>query len=295
MIDDTFLEKLRKIKEIDKVVDISRSTIQLEILLYLGVREKASIDDLVAGLSYRRKAITDALRKLIKKNLVVKDQSSEEFELSNTGRKYFNELLRILGYKNTMKGIHEIKKSMNPTSRLKNMINEISTAYYLHETLICLGSSPKHEASIETLSSIVNLSPQRLRSYLDLFANKSNPELRLLKKIYRNTLFTNILSLLGVKRSKVKVYYGLTKQGLGILRKLPTYIKLKRNVFLRILFKLTRSCHPKEAHRKMLLLLCGGTILAYALTILRPWGVWIAAIWLYAFIVLTALTILATE
>lgn len=92
------------------------------------------------------------------------------------------------------------------------------------------------------------------------------------------------------------MYYKLTKRGLNIAYKLPTYTKLKRNLPLRLVFYLTKSLDFRDATRKILLISCVGTILAYvSMVIIRPWGIVLAGIWLFMLIVLVALTILSSE
>ena len=73
-LDEGFLEKLRRIKELDSVIDLSKSSIQLEILLLLGMSESSALtaSEIARGLGIRRKAVTDALRKLLRKGLIIK-------------------------------------------------------------------------------------------------------------------------------------------------------------------------------------------------------------------------------
>lgn len=192
--DDELAESLRRVREIDRLIDLSKSTIQLEILLFLGLRENATINDIVTNLNYRRKAITDALRKLCKKELIVR--RNEELYLTEQGRKYIENLLSILGFKEIPHSTHPSKKF----KKLRQIINNLSIAYYIHETLLYLALSPRKMASIETLSQVVNLSPQRLRTYLDLYTNNPNFELKLFKVIYKNTWASTILRLFRIKK-----------------------------------------------------------------------------------------------
>ncbi len=296
-LDEGFLEKLRRIKELDSVIDLSKSSIQLEILLLLGMSESSALtaSEIARGLGIRRKAVTDALRKLLRKGLIIKSggDSNETFSLSESGREYLKKLLSILGHGNYLE--EPRIKGEKGLERLKYIVDEISTAHYIHEVLLCLAAMRKHEAAIETLAKAVNLSPQRLRTYLDLYTDCPGYELRLFKRVYKPSLLSYLFKILGLKRNRTKVYYRLTKQGLKILYRLPTYTKMKKNPLLRILLLLTMSCHFKVALRKALLMIYTGTLIAFISLLFGSIGIYIASAWFFIMTLLIAIIILASE
>lgn len=304
-ISKEFLEKLRKLKELDKIIDFSKTSVQLEIILLLGTSSSLNVNEMVKNLGYRRKAITDALRKLLRKGLIITENSKdgdEVFLLSDSGRSYLNQLLLTLSHQYPSNDLIRSKvRIKGNTEKLKYVINMLPTAYYIHESLLCLINTNNYEASLKTLAKIVNLSPQRLKSYLDLYTDCANRELKLFKRIYRLSMSSRLLKLLGVKKNKVEVNYKLTKRGLEIAYKLPMYIKIKKNPLLKILLLLTKSCHFKQALKRILLIIylllmvCIGTTLVLTPAPLNLVSIYLLLAWFYITSFLVIITFLATE
>ena len=84
------------IKRLDSIIDLSRSTLQLEIVLHLLRKDRVTILELSHALMQRKKALYDSLRKLKIKGLVGGEEGG--YWLTDYGREQINKLLNILGY-----------------------------------------------------------------------------------------------------------------------------------------------------------------------------------------------------
>ncbi|RLE49495.1 MAG: hypothetical protein DRJ33_08210 [Candidatus Methanomethylicota archaeon] len=285
--------KLQKLKSVDDLVDFSRSSLQLEVLLFLGYKKRARLDEMASELGFRRKALGDTLRKLVAKKLVIKGEK-DYFTLTETGERYLSELMDIIGVPGyPKKPISSVDKAQE---RLRFIIEELPTSSYIYDAIVSLGSAKNHELSLDRLSRIVGLGGLRLQSYLDLFVDAQDKNLRLFRKYHKPTLLSRILNKLGFKIKRSKVYYRLSDKGLTVYYRLPHYVKFKHNTFACTLAKLMGSGHPKYLLRQSFLIVCLGSAIAYFLIALFPRYVWLfSQAWFLVLLVTLFLTIFASR
>ncbi|RLE49515.1 MAG: hypothetical protein DRJ31_04695 [Candidatus Methanomethylicota archaeon] len=286
--------KLQKLKTVDDLVDFSRSSLQLEVLLFLGYKKKARLDEMASELGFRRKALGDTLRKLVAKKLVTKGDK-DYFMLTETGERYLSELMDIIGVPGYPKK-QPLSSTDRAQERLRFIIEELSTSSYLYDAIISLGSAKNHELPLDKLSRIVGLGSLRLQSYLDLFVDVQDKNLKLFRKYHKPTLLSRVLNKLGFKIRRSRIYYRLSDRGLTVYYRLPHYVKFKHNAFACTLAKIMGNGHPKYLLRQSFLLVCLGSALAYLLIALFPQHVWLfSQIWFLILLITLFLTIFASR
>ncbi len=216
------MASLKILRELDSILDFSRSSNQLLIVFYLSsINGETSISELAAKLKLSRKSILDSIRKLERKGLVEKIYKEDDIylSLSDKGREYMRKLMTILSTR------HDAPMP-SPDTALKvmariNIGHELVTAYRIYRALIALGFSGKTHMSLRELSKHMGLSMERAKSYLDAFS--ASP----------SRLFRRITAPTGV-------YYRLDKEGKRILYYSPHYIAYKKSKlygFLANIFK----------------------------------------------------------
>ncbi|HDI46822.1 MAG TPA: hypothetical protein ENF82_03340 [Candidatus Methanomethylia archaeon] len=286
-----FFLRLQKLREIDDVVDLSRSSMQLEVLLFMGSKRKVSIDELSQGLSFRRKALNDTLRKLINKKLIERTED-DCFALTEKGENYLRELSRIVGggenYAKLKGSAEEVGRE-----RLRMLVKELATSLYIYNVIVSLGMSKSHEQSLSSLSKLVGLSEVRLKSYLDLFTKTPSRDLRLFYSYEKPSRLSGIIAKLKGTRPKCKTYYRLSDQGLSVYYRLPHYMKFKRNIFFRIIQMITRTGHPEAAIRRIFYITILGTVSSFVALLFPPFGYLLAAGWLFLVMILCGFVFLS--
>ncbi len=242
---------LKLLKELDSIVDFSRSTNQLIIILYLFSKNDATPLSIISReLGISRKNILDSMRKLERKNLVTRIEKEGEihFLLSETGRKYVNKLMSLL---NGNVKDSEIIKHLNVAARI-NIGHELITAYRLYRALVTLGLSEKQYLHVRELAESMGLSIDRAKSYLDAFSTSP-------AKLFRRVTTTK------------GTYYKLAKNGLNILYKTPHYTWFKKNRIYRFLARLYKTPWPEEIFMKLQKTLLAASLpVAIITTILNP-------------------------
>lgn len=253
-----FMEKLMLVKEMDGIVDFSKSSVQLDILIFLGLRGPASIDEISKSLGYKRRTVTDALRKMYNKGLIERQLNNnvELIILSNYGKKYINYLQNALNWDNSLNNSKNLFKHI----RINNLQSAINM-YYVIQAILYLGFSKNKEASLYELSKIINISPQRLKDYLDLYTDNPNLKFRFFNKIYK-------IKDSGTLTYK-QIYYRLTNRGFEVFYNLPEYAKIRENKTLRLLMYLTKSNTPKTTLKRIVLSIIIGNSVLYLLLILK--------------------------
>jgi len=261
--------KLEKIRAFDSMIDFSKSRIQLDIVLQLAIAHKPlSADEIAKSIGQRKKPVLDALRKLELKGIIRRTEAHRNiYELTELGRQMVNDLAAILGASN-FKDV--VRNRMYGKVSARDLIKVVIPVHYLYEVLIALGTAKRHELSLDTLASIVGISPQRLTVYLDPYSD-SKSEIRLFKRIKRDKASLKIMHLL-LGRRKSQIYYRLTDLGLELYYRLPIYMKLKNNKFIDILVKLFGYYSPKPLLIKSSLIdvaMCG-LVISLALILASP-------------------------
>lgn len=226
---------LRVLKELDSIVDFSRSTNQLVMIFYLSsVSKPVSLYTISRELGVSRKVVLDSMRKLERKGLVVRETRDDDiyFMLSRKGRDYINKLFMLL--KGESRDDVERKEVLSVATRL-NLGHWLITAYRIYRALVALGLSGNEYMSLNKLAEHMGLSPERAKSYLDSFSTSPS-------RLFRRISIQNN-----------KVYYRIEKDGYNILRKSPHYLSYKRNRIYMFFTKLFKTPWPSSILRNILL------------------------------------------
>ena len=274
-----FTDKLELLRLLDSIIDFARSTIQLEILLYLGLKkEYASASEIAIDLGLRFKSVYDAIIKLTRKGLV--EKKGNGYLITEEGREFVRNLSMLFSDNTSLRG------DVKGLRSLRVMIERIVMAKYLYDIILALGYAKNHEASLDKLSKLIGISQVRLRSYVELFVNNRFKELRLFKRVIK---YKPIIPFI---RRKGKIYYRLTEAGIKELRRLYEYRRYNRNIFLKLLFRVTFSLSKSEAYKKLIGLIVVGIITSIILSVILE-SLWIIAAWLYIAQVLSALVLIS--
>lgn len=292
VVHDVILERLDKLRSVDKLVDISKSSIQFEILLALGEREIFT-SEIARNIGQRRKATTDALRKLKNKGLLVATSQDGEtmFKLSESGTICHRNLMDLIGIvqpeprprpyntASTREKVDRYSLVDSEQSRVdleKGQGNFALTAM-ISELVLALGTAKGNAMSLRELAKITNLSEQRTESYLKLYNDR---EPRLFKKFVDDPSWTKgSMAVIGM-RAKAEPMYGLTNEGLQYFSKMPVYTRLKGSLAYRLLSKITMTSYPRSIYRRLALLAYAGGVASMAFMIL-PYGFIITGLWLF--------------
>ena len=309
-------ERINQLRSIDKLVDISKSTIQIDIMLNLSKGEMTSAE-IAKEIGQRRKAITDAMRKLRVKGIVdeVVDQEngkSSKYKLTASGLACLESLLEFTGSSSGHASLGLERKAddfgalgalpkenpvtINQPANSKvltgsyNDLNSFPMAAVLSELIMILGTAKENIMTRKDLAKAVGLSEQRTESYLEVYLN-GNP--RLFRKYAESPKMTRLATQLGVplKTRKTETVYGLTNEGLQYFYRMPSYARLKQSVVYKLLSKITRTSHPKSIFKRLTMMLCGGGALSVA-SLLLPFGYIASAIWLFSTLFVGAVTLL---
>ncbi len=260
---------LELLRELDSTLDFAKSTIQLELILYLGtIRKGIRAREAAAALGLRTKSVYDALSKLMSKGLVVR-HSNGCYVLTEEGERFVNKVLNLLkgGWSDlqTQSKQHLVGISAEPKS---TVIHGLLTYKYLYDALLVLALCPKHEMPLSRLASILGVRPATLSSYLDLAVARRG-KVGLFKKVLRAT-----------GRGGLETYYRLTDAGFQEVSRFADYRRLRGNKFLMLIFRITRSYGVWEAYAKLstlLSILAGASSLAYMVTNAEPF-LWLSSL-----------------
>ncbi len=295
--------RIDKLRNIDKLIDISKSTIQIEILLTLSRSDMTSAE-IAKVTCQRRKAITDAMRKLRMKGLVDEVMEGEtsksvKYTLTSSGRNCLNMLLNLTHSNNDMKALDSTvgthirmndswlkgnvpapNQHVIPTSVLNTVdASTFPIAAVTSEIVMALGSEKGNAMSCKRLAQILGLSEQRVESYLEVYLNGTP---KLFRQYMEYPRWVRVLSKLGLKirQKKMQSFYGLTSEGLQYFYRLPSYSKLKHSLSYRILSMLTKTTHPRVMLKRLTIMLCIGGALSIG-SLLIPFGYITTSVWLF--------------
>ncbi len=217
------ITSLKILRELDSILDFSRSSNQLLIVFYLSsIDRETSISELAVKLKLSRKSILDSIRKLERKGLVDKIYKEDDIylSLSDKGREYMRKLMAILSTRHDA-SLPSPDAALKVMTRI-NIGHELVTAYRIYRALIALGFSGKTHMSLKELSKHMGLSAERAKSYLDAFS--ASP----------SRLFRRITAPTGV-------YYRLDKEGKRILYYSPHYIAYKKSKLYSLLANIFKT------------------------------------------------------
>ncbi|MEM2128133.1 MAG: MarR family transcriptional regulator [Candidatus Methanomethylicaceae archaeon] len=267
----SIMEKINQLRKVDQLVDISKSTLQLDILLSLDRDKEITVSDLVSILGQRRKAITDALRKLRNKGLIEFSPDGKYYKLTENGIQCIKMLVDFVGCPSSGTELVDKVRIQMPD---RCNIEALPSASIASQIIMTMGTSKGYRMTLKEIARSIGLSPQRTQSYLDLYLEK---EPRLFKKYADETSLSSLLSKFGIKLRRYETYYALTQEGLQHFYKLPIYLKLKQSLAYRILSKLTLTTNPRSIFRRLNFLLYGcGLISAISIALqispIVPWA-----------------------
>ncbi len=182
------LKMLKNIRELDSIIDFSRATLQLHIVLVLSqYKYGLTVDEIAFKTGFRRKTVLDTLRKLEIKGLVVR--KNDLFFLSDIGIKYLEQLKDLL----KIKGAEEKYDEKD----LRKIAYKLVFYGALRDIIVLLGKSDG--LTLEKISRMLGISPKKVRNYIIHLNN-----------MYKNKLVktTRKKGILGVKKAHVLTSYG---------------------------------------------------------------------------------------
>ncbi|MGA2573803.1 MAG: hypothetical protein ABSF36_06330 [Candidatus Methanomethylicaceae archaeon] len=257
------------LKEVTKVVDVTKGTLQLQMLIYLNDHGPQSAEQISKELGKRRKAVTDALRKLKLKEVVNEIAQTNErsesvimYQLTDNGKHYVESLRDIFGNK----GGSSITTSRATGFRLIELIEEIPLLFNTYDAIIAIGLSGSQGLSSKKLANLFSLSEQRAITYLDLFTDAKGA-----------TLFKKKLSGDG---SKEEVRYTLSDNGQRILKLLPMYNQLKSSYSFKVLRRITMSVHPRQVYLRTAIIAIFGSVILLVDRVVFPNTPILSAVWI---------------
>ncbi|MET1160497.1 MAG: hypothetical protein ABWW65_06000 [Thermoprotei archaeon] len=246
---DRYVKRLLMLKELDSIIDFSKASNQLVIILYLYSLERPiSIRELSKLTGYSRKSILDSIRKLEKKSLVVKREYNRELyvELSPYGKQYMDTLLSVLEPEEET----ENKTLLKAATRL-NVVNELLLGLFLYRLIVFLGLSGKSICNQENVVEITGCDTKTAGIMIASFSQNPSRVFRLLDKKE------------GQKKLK------LDKQGYALLEKTPHYRAYMGSRVFRTLCRVFRTPWVAEISLRINIVFATVYAVLVALTILR--------------------------
>ena len=232
---------LNKLKDLDRLVDFARARIQLCIMLFFFKHDKGSLEEIAEAINERKKAVRDALIKLERKGLIVRNESENAYKPTSLGKRFIVVLNDVL------------KSAENPSLnssgiRLNDMdfrsvASQLIAMRYIYDVIVYIGSSYGGSATMTTISSLLRLSPEVAESYMDRF-----PELFVKQRRRRRTS-----PFSGRKKLKT-IEVRLSKKGMSVYYTLPEYLRLKKSLLYKVLRFLTRTGHLRVAYKRLLMM-----------------------------------------
>ena len=206
-----FSERLEVLRRIDSLIDFSRATAQLRILVALNTAV-LSIDEIVERTSLRRKTVLDALRKLELKGLV--ERVDGRYRLSRRGRAVYDALRSILT--GDVVGAPHVP-SVKPV--LYDSYEELLSVVYMLRALKVIGRR-RRPYPLSKLARKLGVSAEALDSHLKRF---TTPRLPILRRI----------------AAERGVVYTATELGQRLYRML--YAKTPRSVLAKLLHRIAKG------------------------------------------------------
>ncbi len=251
--------RLELLRELDSMLDFAKSTIQLELVIYLGQKNKGIRPrEAAKDLRIKVKSVYDALTKLIGKGLVARS-STGLYELTPEGRAFVNKLYALFSDPHTRQSYFSTSRMTAPRVSLGTLTVTKNVLFYkyVYDSMMALGLSPKKELSLKELARVVGVSETTLAGYLDVVTAKRG----------QTGLFKRIVRSKG--KGKSEVFYRLTEFGLQELSRFSEYRRIKNNKLLLFMLSLTRSLSLNEAVGKLTTIsgiVAAGSVIAYALS-----------------------------
>ncbi|MEM0247035.1 MAG: ArsR family transcriptional regulator [Desulfurococcaceae archaeon] len=261
---NTFKKRLALLRHLDSIIDFSRATSQLELILYLySVKRPVTTDDLATAFGYSKKAVLDSLRKLEKKGLISKEKDGEELRvsLSERGEEFVSKIVDLLKPASQVLGDAQLSVPVRI-----NIAKEIMTSINLYKLVVYLGLvKPSRPILVRGLARLMGMSRTDLDVLLSSFTQPPT-------KLFRVVKASNEDALL------------LDKQGFELLRRTLHYKIYVSSLLYKLLVKLTGTPWTSEIMLKL------NSVYLGVLTLVLVTVVFIGvSAWMLAVIVLFAL------
>jgi DNA-binding MarR family transcriptional regulator len=277
------------LKEVTKVVDVTKGTLQLQMIIFLNDKGMQSADQISKELGKRRKAVTDALRKLKLKEVVKETTQSDDkgesaimYELTDSGKEYVDSLKDIFSNKGSASSPSSITTNRGTGFRLIELIEEIPLLFNTYDAIIAIGLAGSRGLPASKLARLFGLSEQRAITYLDLFTDARGA-----------TLFKK--KIMNPSNANEDVRYVLSENGLRTLKLLPLYNSLNASISFKILKTITRADHPRQVYSRSAILLAVGSLLSLADRLLPEPFFWPFTLFWIAFVAFIGVTLLMDQ
>lgn len=306
---DALSEGLDRLRSLDRLVDISKSTIQIDILLALNKKEM-SISEIANNIGQRRKATTDALRKLRNKGLIDisrEDGKGTTYMLSESGVRCNHLLLSFMGSPTSEEHVPSNSKNKEeclpsdggPTRSERQVIQiqpkicasvgqgNFAVAVTVSEIIFALGTANENTMPLRKLAKMIELSEQRAESYLKLYLHG---EPKLFRRFVSEPGWVKVLTGMGIRvDARPEPAYGLTNEGLQYFYKMPIYARLRDSASYRLLSKITMTNNPRGMLKRLMFFASVGGVasacLAFGIILtgiaFMPFGLAVAGLWLF--------------
>jgi len=269
------------LKEVTKVVDVTKGTLQLQMIIFLNDKGAQTAEQISKELGKRRKAVTDALRKLKIKEVVKEIAQSDErgssaisYQLTDSGKGYVESLKDIFAMRG---GSAPVTTTRGTGFRLIEIIEEIPLLFNTYDAIIAIGLAGSNGLPSSKLARLFGLSEQRAITYLDLFTDAKGA-----------TLFKK--KIMNPNDPNEDVRYVLSENGMRTLKLLPAYNNMGSSFSFRILRGITRSVHPRQVYSRVAIILAVGSLLTLVDRFVASWAFTVA--WMAFIIFFAALLLL---
>jgi DNA-binding MarR family transcriptional regulator len=260
--------RLQMLRELDSAIDFARGFLQLRIVLALGSRGPMTARDISASLGERYKAVLDAVRKLITKNLIAKepDGGIDTYKLSDAGVEFYRKLVEILGVREHYRVPKEERRML-----LSDVAMSITKYTHLADAILALGTSRSNALTLSDIADAMKLSPERAKTYIEMFSDRRSG-VKLFKKVEKELKMLKLIAALlkpfGIKMRTAVEMYRLTEEGLTVFYKQPYYLKYKKSLAAKIVTKVFGTAHPRLVLKRMTLVTLIAALISSAIALI---------------------------
>jgi len=260
--------RLQMLRELDSAIDFARGFLQLRIVLALGSRGPMTARDISTSLGERYKAVLDAVRKLVTKNLIAKepDGGIDTYRLSDAGVEFYRKLVEILGVREHYRVPKEERRML-----LSDMAMSITKYTHLADAILALGTSRSNALTLSDIADAMKLSPERAKTYIEMFSDRRSG-VKLFKKVEKELKMLKLIAALlkpfGIKMRTTVEMYRLTEEGLTVFYKQPYYLKYKKSLAAKIVTKAFGTAHPRLVLKRMTLVTLIAALISSAIALI---------------------------
>ncbi|MCS7112074.1 MAG: MarR family winged helix-turn-helix transcriptional regulator [Ignisphaera sp.] len=269
-------EVLEVLKQLDQEIDFARGSLQLSIVLELGRSGGLTARELSKRLNERSKAVADALRKMMLKDLVAKVRNGGSYEvytLSEKGRRFYEDLHRVTRGNGGPRYVDSGRESgVTP----HEFSVELMKKDYIVDAVVAIATSRRGALPLRDVAEAMGLSPQRAQAYLEMYSGRESP-IKLFKKIDAELVKLEQRKGLFVPKLWKEFnghIYKLTEDGLSTFHRLTFYTRYKNSRTAKLLQKIFGSLHPRLVAKRMFRALSAidmaVTILSLAISVNLP-------------------------